>query len=175
VTAKTATAALIPLLGESETSTPSEFLRACGMTLAKKAPSSMGTLVARAFLGAAKEDVEVEGVAAAARWLDAGRRAIEKSGGATVGQKSMLDALAPAIAALESHSDAPVTQALAAAADAAEAGAEATKQMEPSVGRAGWLTERSRGNVDAGAWLVAFFFRSWANRAQEDEAVTPSA
>ena len=173
LTAMTATAALMPLLHESEPSTPAEFLRACGMTLAKKAPSSMGTLVARGFLGAAREVVEGEGLAAAARWLDAGQRAIEKAGGATLGQKSMLDALAPAIAALQSHADAPVTEALAAAADAAEAGAEATKGMEPTIGRAGWLVERSRGNVDAGAWLVAFFFRSWATRAQE-EGVTKS-
>jgi dihydroxyacetone kinase len=127
----------------------------------------MGTLVARAFLAAAKEDVEGNGVVAAAAWLDAGRRAIEKNGGATVGQKSMLDALAPAIAALGVNSDASMTQALEAAADAAEAGAEATKQMEPVVGRASWLADRSRGNVDAGAWLVAFVFRSWADRLQE--------
>jgi len=166
VTATRATEALIPLLRESGDLAPTELLRSCGMTLAKAIPSSMGTLVARGFLGAAKQDVQGEGIAAAAEWLDAARQAIERAGGATVGQKSMLDAMAPAIAALEANAAALVNEALEAAADAAEAGAAATKQMEPAVGRAGWLTERSRGNVDAGAWLVAFVFRSWANRTE---------
>ena len=167
ITATAATTALIQLLGELEPSEPAEALRRCGMAIARAAPSSMGTLVARAFLAAAREEPEGGGVAASAAWLDAGRRSIELRGGATIGQKSMLDALAPAITALQANSDASVAQAVEAAADAAEAGAEATKQMDPVVGRASWLADRSRGNVDAGAWLVAFVFRSWAERMQE--------
>lgn len=167
VTATSATTALIQLLGELEPSGPAEALRRCGMAIAQAAPSSMGTLVARAFLAAAMEEPENGGIAAAAAWLDAGRRSIELRGGATIGQKSMLDALVPAITALQANLDASVSQALEAAADAAEAGAEATKQMEPVVGRASWLADRSRGHVDAGAWLVAFVFRSWAERMQE--------
>ena len=53
------------------------------------------------------------------------------------------------------------------------AGAEATRSMEPSVGRAAWLTERSRGQMDAGAYLIAVILRAWATRLSQAQA--PSA
>ena len=136
-----------------------ESLRELGTTIARRAPSTAGTLVATAFLAMARVPVEnheqvVEG---AARRLAAAQQAIESRGGARPGDKTMLDALAPAVEALQTSARAgtPVQQAIDLAASAARDGAERTRGMRAQVGRAGWLADRSEGSPDAGAVLVA--------------------
>ena len=81
----------------------------------------------------------------------------QERGKAAPGDRTMLDALAPAVAALQAGGEAgaPLAPSLAGAARAAAEGAEATRTMRAKVGRAGWLAERAAGNVDAGAALVA--------------------
>jgi dihydroxyacetone kinase-like protein len=74
-----------------------------------------------------------------------------KRGGVTTGQKTMVDALAPAAEAADARRDADVDVALAAAADAARAGAESTRDMIAATGKARSLGERSLGHVDPGA------------------------
>ncbi len=144
-----------------------EALRLIGRTIAKHAPSTSGTLVAFSFLAAAKVGPVAEdgsAVSAAVPYLEAAGRSISERGRVELGDRTMLDALGPAIdgyrAAAETGAD--VSTAVRAAAEAAAKGAAATETMEAKVGRAGWLQDRARGNRDAGAALVAMAFEAVA-------------
>jgi dihydroxyacetone kinase len=164
VTMTTAANALKALRDEIEPLDPASALRRCGSELARKAPSTSGTLVATAFLRAARVAGEpaADEVAALTRALEAAQQGIEERGKAAPGDKTMLDALAPAVAALREAGGQPLPAALARAAAAAEAGAAATRGMRAKVGRAGWLAERSEGSEDAGAHLVSTVFAAAA-------------
>ena len=70
---------------------------------------------------------------------------------AKVGDKTFMDALIPAIAALKAHAAEGEQAMFAAAAAAAKAGSEATAQMQAKYGRAKNLGERSIGPIDAGS------------------------
>jgi dihydroxyacetone kinase len=149
--------------------TTAEALRALGMELARVAPSTSGTLFARGLLQASRvaaasaaddsADGEAESspVTQAAVLVHAAIEGIQKAGKAQPGDRTMLDALAPAAQALQeaaARGDSPKAAA-ESAAEAAREGAEATKDLEPKIGRASWIAERARGNVDAGAQAVA--------------------
>ena len=80
---------------------------------------------------------------------------------ARVGDKTMMDALLPAVAAAEAcQGDIP--EMLAAAVEAAEAGAEATKQMVAKYGRARFYGEDTIGTPDAGAMSTTLLFKGLA-------------
>ncbi|MEU3279096.1 dihydroxyacetone kinase subunit DhaL [Streptomyces antibioticus] len=79
--------------------------------------------------------------------LDAGVDAVMRLGGAAPGDKTMIDALVPAVAALD--------EGFGAAAAAAERGAEATVPLQARKGRASYLGERSIGHQDPGATSAA--------------------
>jgi dihydroxyacetone kinase-like protein len=70
---------------------------------------------------------------------------------AKVGDKTFMDALIPAIEALQAHAAEGEPAMFAAAAAAAKAGSEATAQMQAKFGRARNLGERSIGPIDAGS------------------------
>jgi phosphoenolpyruvate---glycerone phosphotransferase subunit DhaL len=144
-------------------------LKRVGSELARKAPSTCGTLLATALLRAGRTAgdasfASLEGeVARLALLFGAAQQGIEERGKASPGDKTLLDALAPAREALQAASgtldlDAALRQAAAAAA----AGAERTKVLRARVGRAGWLADRSQGHEDAGAYLVALILASAA-------------
>ncbi|MFH1475141.1 MAG: dihydroxyacetone kinase subunit DhaL [Chloroflexota bacterium] len=95
--------------------------------------------------------------------------AIAALGRATTGEKTMLDALVPARAAFEAAIGAGATLALATrrAAEAAEAGAEATIPLLATKGRASYLGERSIGHLDPGAASSALLLGALADAAGE--------
>jgi dihydroxyacetone kinase phosphoprotein-dependent L subunit len=166
VTMATGGAAVKAILPElSNADTPS-LLRRCGSELARKAPSTSGTLLATAFLRAGKAASESSqtDTALLAELLAAAQQGISERGKASPGDKTMLDALGPAVAAVQRAADsgASLHAALVDASAAAQEGAAATKAMRPKIGRASWLAERSEGQVDAGASLVAVIFASAA-------------
>jgi dihydroxyacetone kinase len=148
-----------PTLADLE---PPAAARAIGMALARKAPSTGGTLLAFACLAAGKLDPAGlgPGLATLAALLEAARDEVAARGKVAIGDRTMLDALAPAVAAIRSTADArgSVAAALGEAAVAADAGAAATIEMAATTGRAGWLADRARGHEDAGARLVAIVF-----------------
>lgn len=96
--------------------------------------------------------------------LRAAIEGIKQRGGSDVGDKTLLDALVPAVdrLATELDSSAGAQQALTAAATAARERAEATKGMLAKRGRAAYSGERSRDSVDAGAIAVAVMFEAAA-------------
>lgn len=90
--------------------------------------------------------------------LTSGLEAIMKRGGAKPGDKTMIDALDPAATKAAEVGELPINEALAAIAEAAEAGKEASKAMVATMGRAKTLGEKSVGLPDAGAISVAIIF-----------------
>jgi triose/dihydroxyacetone kinase / FAD-AMP lyase (cyclizing) len=141
-------------------STP-DALRQVGTEIARKAPSTSGTLVAFAFLAAGRVgEVDADPRHAGAHavpYLEAAARSIEERGKVSIGDRTMLDALRPAVDAFRTAIELghPVHDAVRSAASAADQGAAATAAMTPTVGRAAWLGERARDHEDAGARLVA--------------------
>jgi dihydroxyacetone kinase-like protein len=113
---------------------------------------------------AADAPLTVEG---ALRCAEAADAAIAGLGHAKPGDKTILDALNPAVDALRAAhaSDASIDDALVAAARAARKGAESTASMIAAVGRASRLGERSRGLADPGASSFALIMDSLAARA----------
>jgi dihydroxyacetone kinase-like protein len=96
-------------------------------------------------------------------FLQDGLKAVQKRGKAQAGDKSMVDALLPAITALEGHTQDGLAQALRLAAQAAKAGAESTKEMDARIGKARSLGPRALGFVDPGALSVSLIleFMQW--------------
>jgi dihydroxyacetone kinase-like protein len=96
--------------------------------------------------------------------------AVKVRGKVREGQKSLVDALAPAVRALERAEESGPREALKAAASAAREGMEATRSMEAGVGRARYQGANAIGHVDPGAASVALMFEILA----EAKASTPS-
>jgi dihydroxyacetone kinase len=172
LTVTTAARALIelaPTLAELE---EADAIRRCGTELARRAPSTGGTLLAFAFMAAGKAGVDPAAppVERAAGYLDAAARSIAERGRVAPGERTMLDALRPAADAVRSAADAGADVATAAglAAQAADDGARATMSMDAKVGRAGWLAERAAGSEDAGARLIAIGAAAAARRVPSD-------
>ena len=163
VTMSTAAGAVLAALGELGDAAPGQTLAQCGARIAREAPSTSGTLVATGLLAAGRAS-GAPGGASFAGLLEAARAAIAARGKAEPGEKTMLDAPAPAVqaAADAEAAGAKLDDVVEAAAEAARAGAAATAQMQAKHGRAGWLAERSAGHEDAGARLVALILTSAA-------------
>jgi dihydroxyacetone kinase len=160
MTAAAQGAAALAQRGELDGKPVAEALRALGRELARCAPSTSGTLFARGLLQAGREAAsrpDEPPAALAAALVTAAIEGIQRAGKAQPGDRTMLDALVPAAAALQDAAARaePAAAAVAAAAQAAQAGAAATKDLEPKVGRASWIADRARGNVDGGARAVA--------------------
>ena len=113
----------------------------------------------RVAADSADSELDLGAIAAAAR---AGLDNITSLGGARVGDKTMVDAIVPAVESLEQSvsSEADRDAALASAAEAAAAGAESTETMLANRGRASYVGEAARGVADPGALLIAWFFAS---------------
>jgi len=138
-----------------------QLFRETGLQLARNAPSTIGALLASAFLRIGGELTgvgELDGARVAAL-LQTAATSVAERGGAEPGQRTVLDAMAAASAAARTAADAGAGPAdvLRRAADGAAEGAAATAAMEPVHGRAGWIAERARGREDAGARAWAVF------------------
>jgi phosphoenolpyruvate---glycerone phosphotransferase subunit DhaL len=139
-------------------------LKAVGMALVSSVGGAAGPLYGTLFMQmgsatAGKSELDVAGFADA---LDAGLQGVRARGKAEPGDKTMVDALAPAIVALRAalEEGQPLDAAVAAAADAADAGARATVPMQARKGRASYLGERSVGHQDPGATSTAVIVRA---------------
>ncbi|MFB8267635.1 dihydroxyacetone kinase subunit DhaL [Streptomyces sp. NPDC055955] len=117
-----------------------------------------GTLLRRT--GKALGDAPEVGEAELAAALRTGVDAVMTLGGAAPGDKTMIDALVPAVEALGTSFD--------AAAAAAEQGALATTPMQARKGRASYLGERSIGHQDPGATSSALLIGALAEAARDE-------
>jgi dihydroxyacetone kinase-like protein len=96
--------------------------------------------------------------------FEAGLRAVKNQTKAELGDKTMMDALVPAVNAMNSASRAgkDISLTLKEAAIAARSGAESTKALIAKHGRAKFLGERTRGHADAGASSIAILFAGFS-------------
>ena len=135
------------------------LLMKVAMACNKSAPSTMGTLISSGVMAAAKEwkgKTQVED-ADLVRLPRIFADAIMARGKAQVGDKTILDALVPMSQATEESfaQKGDLRAAFEAGAQAAQAGAQATCGMTAKIGRARWIGERAKENMDGGAALCA--------------------
>ncbi|HML20265.1 MAG TPA: dihydroxyacetone kinase subunit DhaL [Aggregatilinea sp.] len=150
-----------------------ELFKTTGMTLITSIGGASGIIFGTWFRGGAKNlgGVAVLDAQGFSTWLVDGLAAVKERGKTKAGDKTMVDALEPAALKSAQVASAPLTEALAAAAEAARVGMEATKEMVASVGRAKSLGERSLGHPDPGAvstYLILktmYDFVAWANQS----------
>jgi dihydroxyacetone kinase-like protein len=144
-----------------------DLLKKVGMTLVTSVGGASGPLYGTFFLRAATAvgDATVLDGAALLTALRAGLEGIVARGKAEAGDKTMYDALAPAMGAFEEAlaSGAEPDVAARAAADAAAAGRDATEPMLALKGRASYLGERSVGHLDPGAASSALLLAALAD------------
>ena len=130
-----------------------------GKEISKFAPSTFGTLFATGFIRAsAVVSADDDALVNTRKSFQAAFDGISARGKAALGERTLLDALHPAIEALNSAKD--LKSGLSQAAIAARSGATATANMMPKHGRAGWIGERAKGNEDAGTNVVAVIFEA---------------
>lgn len=144
-------------------------LRNAGRTLISTVGGAAGPLYGTAFVRAGNAVIAADPTTSASQLLVAALEAaiggIAGLGKATTGEKTMLDALVPAMQAGQTARDAgaDMPAVVESMADAAEAGATATIPLMATKGRASYLGERSVGHQDPGATSAALLLRTLAD------------
>ena len=148
-------------------------LKTIATTLISTVGGAAGPLYGTAFLRAATAyaqpaDSEQRRVEAA---FEAALGGVQARGKATTGEKTMVDALAPAVAALRAAfaEGAGIADALEQAAAAAHTGMEATIPMLATKGRASYLGERSIGHQDPGATSSYLIVQTIADTVRDEK------
>lgn len=158
-------AAVVAALDEALPADAAALLKKAGATLVSKVGGASGPLYGTLFLRmagpAGSSELDGAGFAAALR---AGLEGVIARGKAEPGDKTMIDALAPACDALDAALERgdPLGAGLTAAADAAAAGRDATIPLVARKGRASYLGERSAGHQDPGATSTALLLAAAA-------------
>ena len=149
--------------------TVADLGKSVGMTLVSTVGGASGPLYGTFFLrfgtaAGAVTELDTAGLAAALR---AGLEGVLSRGKAERGDKTLVDALGPAVDSLEASAAAGADEATAldAAASAAEAGRDETLDWVARKGRASYLGERSAGHLDPGAASTAMMLRTLASAA----------
>jgi phosphoenolpyruvate---glycerone phosphotransferase subunit DhaL len=146
-------AALESLEG-ADPSAPADVLKTVAMAMISKVGGAAGPLYGTAFLEASKVLADKDDVSAedAAEALEAALGGLKKRGKAEVGDKTMIDALEPAVeAAKEATGEGSVAGVFRRSAEAAKEGAESTVPLTARRGRASYLGARASGHQDPGA------------------------
>lgn len=133
---------------------------------------AIGPLLGLFFAGMAEGVTDEEAVDAARLvvMLEAGLANLRKQTKAQPGDKTLLDALVPAVEAARAATDGgvcDVLEVLVHAAEAAEAGAAATEKLMAKFGRAKNIKEQSIGTADPGATSTALLFKGFVKGASE--------
>jgi dihydroxyacetone kinase-like protein len=147
---------VVSALDGADPATPGAVLKLVATTLISKVGGASGPLYGTAFLRAATaagDSAELD----LAVVLQAALGGIVDRGKAVAGDKTMVDALAPAVQVALAGGD------LTAIADAADQGAESTIPLVARKGRASYLGQRSAGHLDPGARSTALILRAFAN------------
>ena len=164
VTVELGSKAMIEYLSGPPEEDIGKLLMKCGMQVNKASPSTFGTLLASAFMEAGKavqgrKEIGIDDLALLGKSAVEG---IQKRGKAQAGEKTMLDALIPAVEAfgkaLESGSES--RQAIDSAIVASKAGMEATVNMKAKYSRASYRPDGGVGVQDAGATAMYYLIEA---------------
>lgn len=144
-----------------------KLLMKLGMKMNSTVPSTMGTLISTCMLKAGskvkgKTELTLNDLAEMAQAAVDG---VMERGQSKIGDKTMLDALAPAAQALQKAAidNVDLKTAHALAYQAACQGVENTKNLKSVHGRAAYYSEKSIGRQDPGATAIMYIFRGIAN------------
>jgi phosphoenolpyruvate---glycerone phosphotransferase subunit DhaL len=158
--------AVLAEIDGSDYADPAALLKQVGMTLVRSVGGASGPLYGTLFLRMATSSASANVLDAAgfAKALRAGMEGVVARGKAEAGDKTIYDALAPALDALDANlaSGAALGDALRAASAAADAGRDATIPLLARKGRASYLGERSVGHQDPGATSAALLIAAAA-------------
>jgi dihydroxyacetone kinase-like protein len=160
------------LAGQGDGVAPGQLLIVAGKTLVSTVGGASGPLWGSALrrAGRALGDAQTFDGELLAAALDSAVDGVVELGAAARGDKTMIDALAPAVQRLHEGLDRgeALATALEAATAAAQAGAEATVPMRARKGRASYLGERSIGHQDPGATSVAIILAALSRAVPRD-------
>lgn len=138
------------------------FLRDCGMIITEHCGGASGPIWGSAFRGAGKFALNKTtlNLTEFSELMQSAVDAIQKRGKAQLGDKTLLDALIPAVESLKDSAaaDMDIMSAMKLSAADAVTGAEKTKTMVASKGRASYVGERSLDFPDAGAMALGIIF-----------------
>lgn len=159
--------AVVDKLGTGAPANIDDLLKTVGMTLVSSVGGASGPLYGTFFLRmgmSAGAVTSLDGSALGAA-LRAGLEGIVARGKPEAGDKTMFDAMSPAVDAFDAAlaAESSVADAARAASDAAAAGRDATLPLVARKGRASYLGERSAGHLDPGAASTAILFETLAD------------
>ena len=154
--------AVIEKIESSSFNQISDVFKATGMAMMSSMGGASGALFGTLFRNGGKvldgsETLNSEGLKS---FLKAANDGVKSRGGASTGDKTMIDALEPAAQEASGNISLPLFELIKLVAQAAERGKEESKDMIATMGRAKTLGERSLGHPDAGACSVAIILKS---------------
>ncbi len=164
------------ILESTEFTSINHVFKEIGITLIKFMGGTSGVIFGTLFTGGIRdlEDVEVLDLEIMVEIFRGALSAIKKRGKAQLGDKTMVDALEPAVVSLEDclTRNLSLHEAIKTASASAKAGAEKTKEYVSRVGRSKSYGEHSLGLQDAGATSVQIIFEAMEEWLQEKNAVS---
>lgn len=158
ITVSLGTRAMADGLADLSGEDPGTALAKSGMAFNRVAASTFGVIFATMLMSAGKlvRGKDTLAVADLPGMFEAAVEGVKSRGGAELGEKTVLDVLAPMAATLQVAADdgADVSEAIAVATEACHEALEATKAMVGKHGRAGWFKERTVGVPDPGCMAL---------------------
>jgi dihydroxyacetone kinase-like protein len=154
--------AISEYLATSQETDLGKALAKCSMIFNETAPSTLGTITSLGFMALAKAlkgktTASLDEIASAMEFMNT--QIMEKAK-SKPGDKTILDSIVPATAALKIHCGESWREAFRFAAEAAAEGSEQTKAMRPVHGRAAYYGEKSIGMIDGGSVVGRLIFES---------------
>lgn len=158
-------------LSDMEKTNIGDILKKVGMTLTASTGGVSGPIWGTAFLRAGlkagdKKEVDLSDLS---EMMQAALEGIQARGEAKPGDKTLVDALSPAVKEIKkaSEENTSISEALKRAAKAARKGSDKTVDMIARKGRASYLGERSKGHRDAGSWAIVLVLEEIAQNLEE--------
>lgn len=154
--------AVIEKIESSSFNQISDVFKSAGMAMMSSMGGASGALFGTLFRNGGKaldgkETLDSEGLKS---FLNAANEGVKSRGGASPGDKTMIDALEPAAQKASENISLPLYELISLVSQAADKGKEESKDMIATMGRAKTLGERSLGHPDAGACSVAIILKS---------------
>tara|TARA_B100000925_G_scaffold62432_1_gene42104 strand:- start:1347 stop:1982 length:636 start_codon:yes stop_codon:yes gene_type:complete len=154
--------AVIEKIESSSFNQISDVFKSAGMAMMSSMGGASGALFGTLFRNGGKaldgeETLNSDGLKS---FLNAANEGVKSRGGASPGDKTMIDALEPAAQEASKNISLPLYELISLVSQAADKGKEESKEMIATMGRAKTLGERSLGHPDAGACSVAIILKS---------------